>query len=257
LKPARPNNGDNISPRVFLTAEWRYLAMVNYEIEPAILATHVPAGTELDFWNGRSFVSIVGFLFQNTRVLGIPIPFHRNFEELNLRFYVRRKTDGGWRRGVVFIKELVPRRAIAWTARTFYNEPYLTLPMSHRIEKSSRQPDEIKSAAYFWRFRGKENFVKLTTRDSAQTLRENSEAEFITEHYWGYTAQRDGSTLEYRVEHPRWRVWEAPTAELQCDVVGIYGEKFRAALNAAPASSFLAEGSAVKVYKGVRLQLTP
>ena len=228
--------------------------MLNYAVDPAVLAPHVPAGTELDFWDGKTFVSVVGFLFLNTRVRGIPIPFHRHFEEVNLRFYVRRQTAAGWRRGVVFIRELVPLRAIAWTARAFYNEPYLALPMSHHIEKSPAQPDEITSAAYFWRFRGRQNFIKLTTRGRAQPLRENSEAEFITEHYWGYTAQRNGSTLEYQVEHPRWRVWEAATAELNCDIAGLYGAKFCSALQIPPASAFLAEGSPVKVYAGVRLK---
>lgn len=228
--------------------------MLNYKIEPEILRPHIPAGTELDFWNGTAFVSVVGFLFQNTRVRGIPIPFHRHFEEVNLRFYVRRKTAEGWRRGVVFIRELVPRRAIAWTARTFYNEPYLALPMSHQFVKSPTRPEEIKAAAYFWRFKGKDNFVKLSTRGLAQPLLENSEAEFITEHYWGYTAQRDSSMLEYQVEHPRWRVWEAETSEFQGDVAGLYGEKFCPVLRVPPASAFLAEGSAITVYAGGRLK---
>lgn len=228
--------------------------MLNYEIDPARLKPHVPAGTELDFWSGRTFVSVVGFYFQNIRVRGIPVPFHRHFEEVNLRFYVRRKTADGWRRGAVFIKELVPRRAIAWTARTFYNEPYLALPMSHRIEKIPGRPEEVKSAAYFWRFAGREHSLKLTTRGGAQPLVENSEAEFITEHYWGYTSQCDGSTLEYQVEHLRWRIWEAQTTEFQCDLAGLYGEPFCRPLNPAPASAFLAEGSAVKVHQGVRLK---
>ncbi len=228
--------------------------MLNYEIEPATLAPRVPAGTELDFWGGKTFVSVVGFWFQNTRVRGMPIPFHRHFEEVNLRFYVRRKTHSGWRRGVVFVKEIVPRRAIAWIARTFYNEPYVALPMSHQIENIPGEPEKIISAGYCWRFHGRENYLKLTTRGEAQPLREDSEAEFITEHYWGYTAQRDGSTLEYQVEHPRWRIWEAQTAELHCDIAGLYGEVFCNALNSSPASAFLAEGSAVTVYKGVRLK---
>jgi len=239
------------STSVFLTAEWRQLAMLNYVIDPRILASLVPVGTELDYWNGNAFVSMVGFLFQDTQLLGVPIPFHRNFEEVNLRFYVRRKAPDGWRRGVVFIKELVPRRAIAWTARTFYNEPYLALPMAHQIERSDA--NEIRSARYSWRFNGNQNFLKLVVRGGAQLLRAGSEQEFITEHYWGYTAQRDSSTLEYQVEHPRWQVWESETAELQCDIAGFYGEPFCAALSAQPASAFLAEGSAITVHKGVRL----
>jgi uncharacterized protein YqjF (DUF2071 family) len=237
--------------KVFLTAEWRYLAMLNYEIDPATLAPFVPAGTELDFWNGKTFVSLVGFLFQNTRVRGIPIPFHRHFEEVNLRFYVRRKTEDGWRRGVVFIKELVPRRAIAFIARKFYNENYLALPMSHQIEKFQQ---EIKSASYFWRFDGRENHLKIVTRGHAQPLPDGSAQEFITEHYWGYATQHDGSTMEYQVEHPRWRIWETQKSEFQCDVANLYGESFYKFLNQFPSSAFLADGSEVKVHKGVKLK---
>jgi hypothetical protein len=241
-------------PSIFLTAKWRYLAMLNYEIEPTILAPLVPPGTELDSWNGKNFASIVGFLFQNTRVRGIPIPFHRNFEEVNLRFYVRRKAEDGWRRGVVFIKEIVPRTAIAFVARKFYNEPYVALPMYHQIETSAAQAGETKSSSYFWRFNGNDNYLKLTVLGSPQLLREGSEQEFITEHFWGYSAQRDGSTLEYQVEHPRWRVRDAQTMELNCDVTNLYGRQFNSFLNRPPASAFLAEGSDVKVYKGIRLK---
>lgn len=224
--------------------------MLNYEIEPLALASFIPAGTELDLRDGKTFVSVVGFLFQRTRVFGISIPFHRHFIEVNLRFYVRRKAADGWRRGVVFIKEIVPRAAIALVARNFYNEPYITLPMAHRIEGTS---DLLKSAEYSWHFAGKRHALKLTTQGAAQTLCEGSDAEFITEHYWGYNRQRDGSTLEYRVEHPRWRVYETSKARLDCDVVNLYGVAFQDCLNRKPTSAFLAEGSAVTVFKGVRV----
>jgi uncharacterized protein len=238
---------------VFLTAEWRWLAMLNYEIAPDIVAPFVPAGTELDVYQGRVLVSMVGFRFQKTRVGGIPIPFHRNFEEVNLRFYVRRKVNGEWRRGVVFIKELVPRFAIAWVARTFYNENYVALPMSHHLEKAADVSEGIKSIQYGWRFAGEENYLKLTTLGSPVPIRPGTEQEFITEHYWGYAVQRNGTTAEYQVEHPRWRVWETESASLHCDVTGLYGERFCKPLSGPPASAFLAEGSAVKVFKGVRL----
>jgi uncharacterized protein YqjF (DUF2071 family) len=235
----------------FLTAEWKHLAMLNYEIEPSLLAPYVPSGTELDLWNGKNLVSVVGFLFVNTRVFGIPIPFHCNFEEVNLRIYVRRKAEDGWRRGVVFIKEIVPRAAIALTARKLYNEPYIALPMAHRTEVES---GSVKSVEYSWRYVGRENSLKVIVRGEAQLLGDGSEAEFITEHYWGYSAQRDGATLEYRVEHPRWRVYDVSDAKLDCDVAALYGERFCESFNNKPSSAFLAEGSAVTVYQGIRLK---
>jgi uncharacterized protein YqjF (DUF2071 family) len=241
----------NGARKVFLTAEWRHLAMLNFEVAPATLQPLVPAGTELDSWNGKHLVSVVGFRFLNTQVCGFSIPFHRNFEEVNLRFYVRRKAADGWRRGVVFIKEIVPRTAIALVARRIYHEPYVALPMSHRIEMES---GVVKSAEYGWKFGGRKNLLRLTTRSEAQPLREGSEAEFITEHYWGYNAQPNGTTLEYFVEHPRWRVYDTTEATLNCEVAALYGEQFRERLSSKPSSAFLAEGSGVTVYQGTRLK---
>ena len=208
------------SRKVFLTAEWRHLAMLNYEIEPSILAPFVPAGTELDSWQGKTYISVVAFLFLRTRVRGMPIPFHSmTFEEVNLRFYVRHLSHEGWRRGVVFIKELVPRYAIALIARRFYNENYLAVPMSHYLQKSQ---GELKSVSYSWRYGEEENFVKMAVDGPSQQLAEGSIQEFITEHYWGYAKQRDGSTMEYRVDHPRWNVWDAKKFEFHGQCQWIY-----------------------------------
>lgn len=237
-------------PQIFLTAEWRYLAMLNYEIDPALLVPMVPAGTELDSWNGKTFLSLVGFLFRNTRISGIPIPFHRHFEEVNLRFYVRRKTDDSWRRGVVFIKEIAPKKAVAFVARTFYNENYIALPMRHRIERNG---EEIKSISYHWQYDRQEFFLRVATRGEPQPPIDGSLQEFITEHYWGYATQRDDSTKEYRVEHPCWNVWETDASEFHGDVAGLYGNEFCKLLDCPPSSAFLADGSHVKVYKGAKL----
>jgi len=220
--------------RRFLTAEWRSLAMLNYEIDPAILRPLVPAGTELDGWGGVVYVSIVGFLFLRTRVLGVPIPGHRNFEEVNLRFYVRRKVDGAWRRGVVFVKEIVPRRAIAAVARGLYGENYVAMPMSHRVEGGRVE--------YRW---GCSDYLAVEANGEAELAAPGSLEEFITEHYWGYS-----SRLEYRVEHPPWRLWQTSRAELSCDAEKLYGRGFAEALAFEPRSAFLAKGSAVVVRAG-------
>jgi uncharacterized protein len=229
----------------FLAAEWRHLAMLNYDIDPGVLAPFVPAGTELDTYAGRTLVTLVGFLFLKTRVWGIPIPFHRNFEEVNLRFYVRRKAEDGWRRAVVFVKEFVPRYAIAATARALYGENYVSVPMSHTVGAGK--------VSYRWRYKGAEHSIRMTVRGEPRDPEAGSEAEFITEHYWGYARGPHGRTLEYRVAHPRWRVWEAQSGQLVGDVGKLYGDKFVEALRGPPASAFLAEGSDVTVFRGVPL----
>ena len=103
----------------FLTAEWRKLAIINYEVNPEILEKYLPNGVELDFWDGKCLISVVGFMFLNTQLLGISVPFHRNFEEVNLRFYVKKWENQQWKRGVVFIKEIVPKKALSIIANTF------------------------------------------------------------------------------------------------------------------------------------------
>jgi len=213
--------------------------MLNYRIDPADLLPLVPAGTELDTWRGEALVSVVGFRFLKTRVLGVPVPFHRDFDEVNLRFYVRRETAGMVRRGVVFIREVVPRWAIAALARWTYNEPYVSCPM-----KSEAGPT---GARYAWESAGRWNEVAVEVAGEPSPLVAGSEAEFITEHYWGYTRQRDGGTVEYEVRHPPWRVWNAVAATLDCDVRGFYGTAYAEALAGGPCSSFLADGSEIAV----------
>ena len=241
--------------RAFLTGEWRYLAMLNYRVAPAALAPHVPRGTTLDTLRGETYVSVVGFLFRDTRLLGVPVPLHRHFEEVNLRFYVvRRGDDGTVRRGVTFIRELVPRPAIALVARLAYNEPYSALPMRHRIEHVAGADAAPGVVEYGWRRGASWSRLAVEPTGVAAPVREGSDEEFITEHYWGYTRQRDGGTVEYRVAHPRWRVWPVAHSELDADVAALYGPAFAEALSGRPDSAFLAEGSAIAVSMPRRLR---
>lgn len=234
---------------IFLSAEWKDLLMLNYVVDPALLKPLLPPGTELDFRNGTTFLSVVGFRSFNTRALGFAFPFHRNFEEVNLRFYVRRRAESGWRRGVVFIREFVPRRAIAFVARTCYGEPYSALPMSHTIQQSG---GGIR-AEYRWRRNGEWESLQGEGVGGSAEIEAGSIEEFITEHYWGYTACR-GACAEYQVEHPRWRVWPAKNAILRADVKSLYGAAFRESLSVPPAFALIADGSPVIVRRRSMLQ---
>jgi uncharacterized protein YqjF (DUF2071 family) len=185
-------------PGRFLSARWESLVMLSWEVDPALLQRRVPRGTQLDLWEGKAFVSAVGFWFAGTRLLGVPIPFHQSFEEVNLRFYVGRQGPEGWRRGVCFVRELVPRAAVAALARWTYNEPYLALPMDHQASLGGAEGQ----AEYRWRHGGRWQRLAASVSGPARPAAPGSAEEFITEHYWGYTGQRDGGTVEYRVEHP-------------------------------------------------------
>lgn len=234
----------------FLTAQWHWVVMLNFEVDPELLRARVPRGTELDNWQGHTFISLVGFRFVDTRVLGFPIPFHRNFDEVNLRFYVRREDEDGLKRGVVFVREIVPRPAIAWAARAIYNEKYVALPMHHRIDISG----STKQVEYGWRLhRQRWNRMKVIAQGEATKPPEGSLEQFISEHYWGYTAQRDGGTIEYRVEHSQWPLLTAAESAVEGNFVELYGPELGGVLRQIPVSVFLAEGSYARVFRGRRI----
>jgi uncharacterized protein YqjF (DUF2071 family) len=236
--------------RVFLSADWRDLLMLNYSVDPALLTKHVPPGTQLDSFEGKTYVSLVGFRFLRTRLFGfLPVPFHTDFDEVNLRFYVRRRAGEKNRRGVVFVSEVVPKRAVALLARLAYGENYSRHPMRHRIEKTATKT----SVEYQWRAGGE--WCRLYARISGEAARppEGSLEQFITEHYWGYAAQRSGGCADYRVAHIPWRVWSSPDAGFEGDAIAAYGAKLGPLFQRSPDSAFLAEGSPVRVFTGTRI----
>ena len=227
----------------FLTAEWNDLAIVNYEIDPEFLKKYVPIGTQLDLWNGKCYISLIGFMFENVKVLEIKVPFHVNFEEVNLRFYVKRFENNQWKRGTVFIKEIVPKHAVTIVANLLYNEHYQTLKMGH-----SRTENEVsKQFEYEWLKNSKWNSIKMKTDKIPMNIELNSEAEFITEHYFGYTKFNEKKTIEYEVTHPRWQQLQVLETQVDVDFVEIYGNDFEFLQHLKPASTFLAIGSKITI----------
>ncbi len=227
----------------FLKAEWRKLAIANYIIDKELLMEYVPYGTQLDLWNGQCFVSLIGFMFKNTKLLGIKIPFHINFEEVNLRFYVKRFENGQWKRGVVFIKEIVPKRALAFVANTIYNENYQTMPMSHKWTTNN----DNQEVEYTWKKAGKINSIKISAGIERFEIMAGSDTEFITEHYWGYAKINAKKTNEYEVTHPKWAVYTVADYAIDTNFAAIYGQKFNFLNAVQPHSVMLAEGSEITV----------
>ena len=236
----------------FLTAEWRFLVMLNYAVDPVLLAHLAPRGTELDEFDGKTYMSLVGFRFERTRLRGLWIPFHSDFDEVNLRFYVRRAVAGELRRGVVFVREVVPRWAIAKVAQVCFGENYIALPMRHKVIEATSEGGRIQ-AEYRWRHGQKWNSVRAECAGRPALPAVESRESFFTEHYWGYAAQADGGTVEYRVEHDRWRVWPATVAAFEGEAAELYGPRFAQCLTRAPDSALVAEGSSVTVHSGQRI----
>jgi uncharacterized protein YqjF (DUF2071 family) len=231
----------------FLTASWRNLLMINFEAGPSLLQPYLPRHTELDTWNNVHYISLVGFLFQDTKLKGISFPLHRTFEEVNLRFYVKYKDGHTWKRGVVFIKELVPKRMITFIANTVYRENYATVPMRHRWHEPDADTLEV---SYEWKVDTDWNYLKATAAKTARPIIAGSEAEFITEHYWGYT---QAGPAEYQVTHPQWKIHPVTDYAYNCNALRLYGAGFAEVLGGRPLSALLAEGSPIAVMPKKRL----
>jgi uncharacterized protein len=246
----RPEESASHPERVFLSAEWRNLVMLNYEVDPALLNDHVPSGTTLDSFRGKTYVSLVGFRFCRSKLFGyFSVPFHSNFDEVNLRFYVRRQKDGEVRRGVVFIAEVVPRRAIAITARLVYGENYKYAPMRHGIESVGA------NKRIEFQFQIQDQWCRLSAEAAGipAVPQAGTLEQFITEHYWGYSAQSFGKSIEYHVSHVPWKVWSTSSSGFGGDASFLYGPELAKILQQHPDSAFVAEGSPVAVFKGSKI----
>ena len=237
--------------RVFLSTEWRDLLMLNYEIDPALLHPFVPRGTELDSFEGKTYVSLVGLRFARTKLFGlISVPFHSDFDEVNLRIYVRRREGNEIRRGVMFIREIVSVPAVTFLARMAYAENYRTMPLRHSIDLNNSGG----SIEYSWELKRQRFRLHGQTEGSPSLAADGSLEQFISEHYWGYSRRRDGRSLEYHVAHEPWRTWRASNAAFEGEGSALYGSAFGSVLSRPPRSAFIADGSPVLVYAARRIE---
>jgi len=228
---------------IFLKANWENIVMANYEIPEEILLKYLPKGVTIDLYKGKAYISLVGFLFKNTKIFNVPMYKLGTFEEINLRFYVSRKVGNEIRRGVVFINETVPYKAVAWLANALYKEHYTTIPTRHKWSFTDKQK-EIK---YEWLVNKKWNSIELFASKDQKKMEKNSFESFIFEHYYGYTKYNDTITEEYQIAHPSWLVNEIETYKIDCDFENMYGKDFAVLDKTEPSSIFLAEGSAITI----------
>ncbi len=224
--------------------------MLNYEVPADILQPYIPPGTELDLWKGKCLVSMVGFMFNETSVVGVKWPWHVSFEEVNLRFYVRFNDKGVWKRGAVFISEIVPKPAIVAIANILYKEHYRALPMRHEVTSVDNRHTKF---VYEWKLKSKWNKIDATVANERQPIQAGSEEEFILEHYWGYNLLTPTTTMEYQVEHVSWQTGQVNSSTFDADVESLYGKQFVPYLKGEPYSAFFADGSEIGVRFGQKI----
>jgi uncharacterized protein len=235
----------------FLKANWENIIMANYAVAPEVLQPFLPRGVELDLYNGKAYVSLVGFMFKDTKIFKIPIPYFGTFEEINLRFYVKRKDGDIEKRGVVFINETIPYKVVAWMANKLYKEHYTTIPTKHTIKIN----DANKQIEYYWKINNAWNSIILNASIANEEMQKDSFEEYIFEHYFGYTKINEANTEEYTISHPSWKINSINSYQINCDFEAMYGKQFAHLTNTKPTSIFIAEGSSVSVdWKRNRLK---
>ena len=224
----------------FLTARWEHLCLYTYAVPPDLLYPRLPKGLELDTLNGQAFVSLVAFRFANTKVYGIPWPTFRHFAELNLRFYVRRGTE----RGVVFVREFVPQRLVAWAARTLYNEPYLAAPLTHTITEHQ----DLITAVCCLTWQGRKHTLTMSGSKPSIRVAADTVEHFFKEHQWGYNNDPKGRSVRYQVVHPEWEVYPVQNYALDFEFASVYGAEWGFLQEQQPCSLLFAVGSDIAVY---------
>ncbi len=230
--------------KVFLKAKWENIIMANYQIEPELLLPFLPKGVSLDLHQGKAYVSLVGFLFKNTKLFNVPIPFFGSFEEINLRFYVVKKEGNELKRGVVFINETIPYRLVAWIANKLYKENYTVVPTKHQLISSS----ETNHIKFEWLLQKKWNSIAVDFDSKAESMKTDSLEKFIYEHYYGYTKINEHQTEEYQLRHPSWKTHKVTNYKIDCDFEAMYGKSFSILNQTQPSAVFIAEGSDVAIY---------
>jgi uncharacterized protein len=237
---------------IFLKANWSHIIMANYEVPTEVLIPYLPSGVQLDLYGGKAYVSLVGFMFKNTKIFNLPIPWLGTFEEVNLRFYVTRNEKVFEKRGVVFVNETIPYKAVAWVANKLYKEHYTVVPTRHNITVNEAK----QHVSFEWKKNSKWNSIAVEANTQAMPMRPQSFEEFIFEHYYGYTKVDSYKTLEYKIAHPSWNVYQVTSATINCDFGAMYGKAFEFLNNVKPTAVFMAEGSAIEVaWKRNKLQL--
>lgn len=227
----------------FLSARWENLIMANYAVDPLVLKPYLPKDVELDFYHDKTYVSLVGFMFKQTSLFKIPVPFLGTFEEINLRFYVKRIDGDSIKRGVVFINETVPYTMVAWLANKLYKEHYIAIPTKNHIINHGTN----KSIKYEWKINKSWNHLAVNAINEQEQMLSGSIEEFIFEHYYGYTKINSQITQEYKVNHPRWQVNKLIDYSIHCDFTSMYGNDFSFLNKQKPNSVIIAEGSPVTV----------
>jgi uncharacterized protein YqjF (DUF2071 family) len=178
---------------------WHDLLFAHWPIAPDLLRAQLPAGLELDTFNGRAWLGIVPFRMSGIRPRCLPpVPGLSAFPELNLRTYV---TAGG-KPGVWFFTLDATSRLAVRTARRFYHLPYCNAQILCRcaadgwINYRSYRVDPLYPPAEF--------AARYRSLGSSAAIAQDPLASWLTARYCLYAADPGGGLWRGEIDHAPW-----------------------------------------------------
>ena len=211
-----------LPPRAWsLTMRWEELLFLHWPMAAAVLRPHLPAGLELETFDGSAWLGVVPFRMARTRLRWLPpVPTTHTFPEINLRTYVR----AGGRSGVWFFSLDAASRLAVESARLGFGLPYFAARMACRrdgecVHYHSERTDWRGPAASF---RGDWRPVGSFAPAVRGTL-----LHFLVERYCMFVSRR-GRLMCGEVAHAPWQLAAAEvrleandmTRLLGCELLG-------------------------------------
>ena len=237
----------------FVSAYWSDLILLSYAVPDRLLLPRI-APFDLDYWDGQAYVSVVGFHFGKTRILGVPpgplLPNVANFAQWNLRTYVRRKVNevgsshakqaAG---GIVFLKEFVPSPMVTGLVRTLYNENYVTAPLSLTLQSEGNTLD----VCYSLEVGGRKHTIAAKSVLAPSKLKAGSADEFFIERYWGSPGAYGNKVISFQIAHAPWNTYDISSCDVDADFGLLYGKDWEFLNNRKPDYAAWCDGSSVGI----------
>jgi uncharacterized protein len=130
--------------RAVMRQIWRHLGFLHWPVDTDAIARLLPAGLEVDTFDGVAYVGIIPFTIPLSTSAMRAIPVAPAFHELNLRTYVHR---GGRDPGVWFFSLDAASRLAVWGARFGYRLPYFHARMSMAVTGETTVSYESRRAS--------------------------------------------------------------------------------------------------------------
>lgn len=219
--------------RPIVRMAWRDLLFLHWPVDANTVQRLLPAGLEIDTYDGSAWVGLIPFRMPVVRAFGLTIPGAGSVLECNVRTYVR----CGIETGVWFFSLDANSISAVYSARTIFRLNY-----RHSRISTNRDSDRFEYVVERRDHHRRSHIGQRSARSSnggdsqqpamrcvwdigaAMPSAKPGELEhFLTERYALFTIGRGGRLLVSRIHHESWRLREARIVELNDSLIEAAG----------------------------------